>query len=477
MLASGVHLLELARHELLLFAAFWFVIGAIDELAVDATWLWLRLTGRARSRRLPADADRLELGSELAVFVPAWHESRVIGAMIRHTLAAWKQGAYTLYVGCYRNDPQTLAAAVAAAAGDRRVRIVIHAAAGPTTKADCLNRLYAAMEEDEARSGRPVAGIVLQDAEDMVHPAGLVAIDRALREADFVQLPVRPEQQVGARWIAGHYADEFAESHAKGLVVRDCLGAALPAAGVGCGFSRSALKAMAAMRQTQGAGGPFASESLTEDYELGLLIAQSGGRGRFLRLRDAGGTLVATRSFFPTRLDAAVRQKTRWVHGIALQGWDRLGWTGRPIDIWMALRDRRGPLTALVLASAYLLIAIEALLAMASLGGIRTSLAPSPLLAGMLVASTMAFVWRCVFRFAFTSREYGFAEGLRGVLRIPLANIIAIMSGRRAIVAYVRTLRGGAVAWDKTDHLAHPAETTAPGGWQPAPPAPVAVAA
>ena len=38
-----------AAHELLLFAGFFFLLGAIDELAVDVTWGWLRLTGRARS--------------------------------------------------------------------------------------------------------------------------------------------------------------------------------------------------------------------------------------------------------------------------------------------------------------------------------------------------------------------------------------------------------------------------------------------
>jgi adsorption protein B len=46
-----------------------------------------------------------------------------------------------LYIGCYRNDPATLAAASAAAKGDARLRLVIHDRDGPSTKADCLNRL------------------------------------------------------------------------------------------------------------------------------------------------------------------------------------------------------------------------------------------------------------------------------------------------------------------------------------------------
>jgi hypothetical protein len=40
--------LLVAEHELLLFATFWFIISAIDEAAIDLSWIWLRLGGRAR---------------------------------------------------------------------------------------------------------------------------------------------------------------------------------------------------------------------------------------------------------------------------------------------------------------------------------------------------------------------------------------------------------------------------------------------
>ena len=67
-------------------------------------------------------------------------------------------------------------------------------------------------------------------------------------------------------------------------------------------------------------------------------------------------------------------------------------------------------------------------------------------------------LWRAAMRFAFTWREYGLIEGLRSVLRIPVANIIAIMAGRRALSSYVRSLRGVAVRWDKTAHHIHPVQ-------------------
>ena len=455
--ASVLRCLLVAENELLLFATFWFIVSAIDEAAIDLSWLWLRLNGHADAGKVPANLARSPLLGRAAILVPAWHEQGVIGEMIAHTLQAWPQREFTLYVGCYRNDPATIDAAIRGAGNDPRVRVIINPRNGPTTKADCLNRLYSAMREDEARTGTSYRNVILHDAEDMVHPSALAVMDRALAEVDFVQLPVRPEPQRASLWVAGHYSDEFTEAHAKTMVVRDALGAAIPAAGVGCGFSRDALNQLAALRIAAGASGPFASDCLTEDYELGLLVARNGGRSRFLRMRDQDGSLVATRSFFPATLDAAVRQKARWIHGIALQGWERLGWSGRPVDIWMALRDRRGPLTAIVLFSAYLLLAIDGLLALARAAGWQGIMPPSPLLDWMILIAFGSLLWRAMFRFAFTTREYGPLEGVLAVLRIPVANVISIMAGRRALVAYIRTLGGAEVSWDKTSHDSHPA--------------------
>lgn len=459
LLLGGLQRLE---HELLLFASFWFIIAAADELAVDFAWLGLKLAGRTKERPLPVKSAPSRLTGRLAVLVPAWHEAEVIGAMVAHTLNAWPQRDMVLFVGCYCNDPETLAAAQAGAGGDERLRLVVNPKPGPTTKADCLNRLYDGLCEEERSSGAVFAGVVLHDAEDMVHPDALGVIDRALADVDFVQLPVRPEPQDDAQLVAGHYSDEFTEAHAKALVVRDALGAAIPAAGVGCGFARAALGELAASRIAAGEDGPFSAECLTEDYELGMLFSSGGRKGRFLRLRDNDGELVATRAFFPGTVDEAVRQKARWIHGIAFQGWDRLGWSKRPVDIWMALRDRHGPLTAIVLTAAYSLVVIEGVLAFAEQFGWQRPLGMSPLLRVMLALTFASFVWRALWRFGFTATEYGLVEGLRAVIRIPVANFIAILAGRRALWAYFRTLRGGAVVWDKTRHRVHPAGTLVP---------------
>lgn len=447
--------LALAERELILFAGVFFLLSALDELAMDGTWAWLRLTGRINRRRVNrADLARQPLRGPAAVLIPAWQEADVIAATIRHALAVWPQDALRLYVGVYCNDAATIEAILHGAGNDRRLRLVIHDRAGPTTKADCLNRLYAAMAADERRTGLACRMVLMQDAEDMVDPAALALLDQALDDAEFVQLPVLPAPQVRSRWIGSHYCEEFAEAHGKGMVVRDALGTGLPAAGVGCAFARPLLARIAALR---GQDGPFSVESLTEDYELGLGIHAAGGRSRFLRVRGEDGHLVATRACFPDQLEAAVRQKARWVHGIALQGWDRLGWTGNVLDCWMRLRDRRGPINALVLFTGYALLVLSGVLTTVQGLGAQRPWIDDPLVRMLLLANLASFAWRALMRLVFTTREYGLAEGCRALLRVPLANIIAIMAGRRALVAYIRTLAGAPPQWDKTAHHAHPA--------------------
>lgn len=449
---SAFQWLAIFEHELLLFAAFWFAVGAIDEFLIDGVWLWMRSKGAAKTGRL-TDDHQDELKGIAAVIVPAWHESAVIGAMVSHCLESWPQRNLRIYVGVYRNDQPTLAA-LTVLANDPRLRVVLHDRDGPTTKADCLNRLYRALCEDEHRSGKRVRSIILHDAEDMVHPAALSLMDGALDHADFVQLPVRPEPQASSRWIAGHYCDEFAEAHSRDMVVRNWLKAGLPSSGVGCAFSREAIDRILERR---GGSEPFAADCLTEDYEAGLLVSETGGNSCFLRVRDRLGNLVATREFFPGTLTASVRQKTRWLHGIAFQGWERLGWNGRGHDLWMRLRDRRGALVAVVLTAAYLLILISPIVRLGEASGAITPLVPDPLVKALLLFNLFSFVWRLTLRFGFTAHEYGLAEGLRALLRFPIGNIISIMAGRRALVAYLRVLLGGKLQWDHTVHLVHPA--------------------
>lgn len=173
---------EFAWRELALFAASGFLVLGLSDLAVDLIWiartLWRRWAIYRRYERARADTLRAaEQPGFLAVFIPAWDEAAVIGDMLRNTLRVFVHADYRLYVGCYSNDPATIVAVEAIA--DPRVRMVVNAAAGPTTKADCLNCLWRALLADEVVEGREAKAVVLHDAEDVVHSAEL-ACDRPL---------------------------------------------------------------------------------------------------------------------------------------------------------------------------------------------------------------------------------------------------------------------------------------------------------
>jgi adsorption protein B len=113
-------------------------------------------------------------------------------------------------------------------------------------------------------------------------------------------------------------------------------------------------------------------------------------------------------------------------------------------------------LVALVLFVAYVLVVLGGVIAAAESFGLVRPLSQPPELRLLITLCLVGLAWRMVMRFVFTAREYGAAEGLMAVLRIPVANIIAIVAGRRAVAAYVRSLAGSAVRWEKTAHHGHP---------------------
>ena len=140
--------------ELALFAAVGFLLFAVDDLAVDLIYfvrrMWRAVTvytryPRAFAGSLPAPAHP----GRIAVFIPAWDESAVIADMLRATLRRWGDGDYRIFVGFYANDPLTEAAI--GEVDDPRIEAVLVEDHGPTTKADCLNRLYDALVATECR--------------------------------------------------------------------------------------------------------------------------------------------------------------------------------------------------------------------------------------------------------------------------------------------------------------------------------------
>ena len=444
---------EWLMRDAALFAAAGFLLLGLGDLAIDLLWMMLRLKRLGGRMATVGDLPPPERPGRLAVFVPAWDEAGVIGPMLRASLAAWAGADLRLYVGCYPNDPATLAEVRSLA--DPRLRPVLVGRPGPTTKADCLNALWRALIADEAAEGCRAKAVVLHDAEDVVHSAEPAIFDSLVERFDLVQLPVVPLIGLRARWIGGHYADEFAESHAKEMVVRAWLGAALPSAGVGCAFSREALERVAA---AQG-GLPFDAASLTEDYELGLRIRAQGGSAAFVRIRQGRG-LVATREHFPGTLAGAVNQKARWMTGIGLAGWDRLGWSGGLAERWMRLRDRQSLLAALLLLAGYAAFFLWFALHAAQ-AGLELAPAPFPPLLALLVQINLGvLLWRLALRAGFTAYLYGWREGAFAIPRAAVGNVVAILAAAAALSRYKALRRTGRPQWGKTDHV-FPAELPA----------------
>ncbi|MGN6375682.1 MAG: glycosyl transferase family protein [Sphingomonas sp.] len=448
--------IDVVVRETMLFAAVGLAAGGLDDLAIDLIYLARLVWRRTFRRSVPvptvADFPGDEATGRIVVFVAAWDESAVIGAMLSAALARFDHPDYAIYVGTYPNDRPTVDAVAAVAERDARIRLVIGEDDGPTTKAGCLNAVWRAMLRDEAAGATPAKAVVLHDAEDVVHPAELAIIDRLIDRHWVVQLPVLPLVDRRSRLISGHYCDEFAEAHVKQMVVRGILGAGLPLAGTGCGIARDALAVIAARRD----GEPFDATSLTEDYELGLGIDAIGGRGIFARVAEVpGGPVVAVRAFFPGTLTAAVRQKARWMVGIALAGWDRVGW-GAIADWrehWMRMRDRRAPLAVLVLCAAYAALVAWGFASLLHwISGVPVPPTPRRLQV-LLIGNGLLLAWRLVLRTWCTAQAYGWREARWAPPRVLVGNFIALLAARRALTRYVAMLRGAETRWDKTAHV------------------------
>jgi adsorption protein B len=259
-----------ACREMIVFSVVGFLIGGIDELIIDLIWIvrhlwrkWFvypRFTRATSGTIVPARNP-----GHLAVFIPAWDEAAVISDMLAVATKRYRGADYTIFVGCYPNDHATIRAVQSVE--HRSIKLVLCDNDGPTTKADCLNNLWRALNSLQLRNKMRFKAVILHDAEDLVSPDELIVFDKLIESNALVQLPVVPLVDPESIWISGHYCDEFAEAHCKTLVVREFLGAGVPAAGVGCAIRYDALMRLANER----GGDPFDIDSLTEDYELSLI--------------------------------------------------------------------------------------------------------------------------------------------------------------------------------------------------------------
>jgi bacteriophage N4 adsorption protein B len=340
--------------------AVWILLSGLDDLFIDLVYFL------KRRKRFPWPSEKtLTEASQrrIAIFLPLWHEHEVIGQMLRHNLSAIRYGNYDFFVGIYPNDLLTRQAVERVMSEDARVHVAVCPHDGPTSKGDCLNWIYKGMATYETRCGIDFEILVTHDAEDLIHPEALHLINWFMRDHKMVQIPVVPLSTRIQEWTHGLYCDEFAEYQFKDIPVRQQLGGFLPSNGVGTGFDRSALEHL---RRCHG-GRIFDPDCLTEDYENGFRMHAAGYRQIFVPIHLAAEGPVATREYFPRKWRAAIRQRSRWVAGISLQGWQHHGWRGPVGRKYWFWRDRKGLIGNLLSPPANLLFLFWAASAVAGI--------------------------------------------------------------------------------------------------------------
>jgi adsorption protein B len=451
-------------------------ISGLDDLFIDACY-WVRRVWRGLkvySKHSRMDSSALYAAEEkpLAIMVPAWQEHGVIGKMAQLVASTLDYENYQIFIGTYPNDPQTQEEVEQVRARFPNIHMVVCARPGPTSKADCLNNVLDAILQFEQRSGVKFAGFILHDAEDVISKMELRLFNHLVDRKDLIQLPVYPLERPLFDFTGGHYQDEFAELHAKDIVVREALVGQVPSACVGTCFSRRAVTALL----QQGDGVAFDTQSLTEDYDIGFRLKQIGMEEIFVRfpvddpeqLKGSGefrrrgrsareASVVSVREYFPDTLGAAVRQKSRWITGIVIQGFRTLRWTKSSALNYFLWRDRKGVITNFASF-------IATLLAMQLIGiwlyqrFVPDSYKFLSIFEGewwffaLLAANLVLMVNRIVQRFFFVTSYYGVLQGVMSIPRLLWGNFVNFLANWRAVAQALRATDIRRMAWAKTDH-------------------------
>ena len=438
-----------------LFAS-WVLLSSLDDFFLDLAylyrWLVTRCLGRRRIR-IPTD-DELNHAprKRIAIFVPLWREYQVIRNMIEHNLAVRRYDQADFFLGVYPNDASTLAAARELASRFPNVHVSLCPHDGPTSKADNLNWIFQRMLLFELDHQASFGIVLTHDAEDLIHPESLRWLNYYAQWYDMVQIPVLPFPTPVRELVHGVYCDEFAEYQSKELPVRHFLGGFLPSCGVGTGYSRNALDRLA----TAHSNCVFEPKCLTEDYENGFRLHRLGCSQLFVPITRWNGKIVATRGYFPRRLRGAVKQRTRWVMGIALQSWEMNGWRDTFGQLYWLWRDRKGLVGNLVGPAASLVFFYGVVSWFAN--GMSDHAAGLFLNGNRWVVNTVAFslalqAVHMALRIRFSASIYGWKFASAVPLRAVLGNTINMLSTVSAIGRYCHAKwTGRPLVWLKTDH-------------------------
>ncbi|MCO4761831.1 MAG: glycosyl transferase family protein [Myxococcales bacterium] len=458
------------------------LFNSFDDLFIDIVY-FMRGLGRSRHRDLTVQSLRDLTQQRAAIMVPAWQEAPVIASMLENTITTLDYDAanYDIFVGTYANDPETQAQVDALADRIAQVHKVVVPHDGPTSKADCLNWIYQGIVQTEQARGVRFDFLVMHDAEDVVHPLALRLYNALIPQHDFVQTPVLPLEVPHTAWVGGTYMDEFVEQHLKDLLVRGSIGGLVPSAGVGSAFARDAFEAIALADRQQA----FDPASLTEDYDIGLKFRLAGRDTYFAahaiarddvgadhgELADGDGAgeaaergdgprheFIATREYFPIKFWNAVRQRSRWILGITLQEWAKMGWKGDRAVIYTLFRDRKALLIHVgvflgYVAFAYALVRMAIAWWTGAAWSIAQIIPPTSLLWWVVWINLGFLTWRAVMKFKVVRRIYGAKHALLSFPRFVVGNVINFFAAVLAVRQFVASkITGEPLRWIKTDH-------------------------
>jgi bacteriophage N4 adsorption protein B len=463
----ATELLQLAAQVAAVPVAAGILANGLEEMGIDAQYFARGLHRRQR-RAISAEELAAAPPRRIAIMVPAWREADVIKAMLEHNRGSidYDAALYDFFCGTYQNDPDTQSRIDAVAEVHPNVHKVIVPNDGPTSKADCLNWIYQGVVLEEQRRGQRFDILLMHDAEDVIHPLALRLYSLLIPAHDFVQTPVFSLPLRHRSLVAATYIDEFAEHHLKDMLVREAIGGLVPSAGVGSAFARDAFEEIALASQQQ----PFRVDSLTEDYDVGLKFRLAGKRVHFacrslqrtrtVRRRLIGGTrrvvdeeIIATREYFPSGFGASVRQRARWITGIALQTWRQVGWKGSAAVRYCLWRDRKVVATNSLILGAYLLLAFLTVHSALSPSGFAGVVPPRSLLWWLMTLNLLVLVWRTAMKMTFVGKLYGAGHALLSVPRMVVGNLIGLAATGRAVRQFAHHLWTGApLRWSKTAH-------------------------
>jgi adsorption protein B len=459
-----------------IFIAICIAISSFDDLIIDVVYwvrhIWRHFTIFRRHKYLEANQLYLPAEKPLAIMIPAWNETGVIGNMAQLAATTLDYENYHIFVGTYPNDPDTQRDVDEVCAHFPNIHKVVCARPGPTSKADCLNNVLDAIFQFELRANLQFSGFILHDSEDVISSMELRLFNYLVDKKDLIQVPVYPFERQWTNFTSMSYLDEFAEVHGKDITVREAIAEQVPSAGVGTCFSRRAVLALV----EDGDGIAFDTQSLTEDYDIGFRLKEKGMKEIFVRFpvvdtskktwqlsRVFGqayraSQVICVREYFPDTVGTAVRQKARWIIGIVFQGyfthnWSKTDW----ILNYFLWRDRKGVITNFVS-----FIAMIILVQLGMLWLYQNLWPDAYLFLSIFENDTFlkAILWlnlyfmlnRMAQRVYFVSIYYGLIQGLLSIPRLFWGNYINFLANWHAIRRIVKEGNPHRVAWDKTTH-------------------------